>query len=88
MAEFVQQKESAARAEHGVLQLVTLLKMLRKVEWPRKEWSSLSGSDGDIAWQSRGVRLVALAWVWLLQGQMLTEGLSSQSEGCCSAHLD
>lgn len=72
VAEFIQQKERDTRAEYNVLQHirqhVTVLKMLLKVEWPREKQSLLRGRVGDLAWQRRGVQLVGLGWVWVLQG--------------------
>lgn len=92
VAEFIQQKESDTRAEYRVLQHirqhVTVLKMLEKVEWPGEKRSLLRGRDGDTAWQRRGVQSVGLGWVWVLQGQMLIENPSSQSEGSCGIHID
>lgn len=92
VAEFIEQKERDTRAEYNVLQHirqhVTGLKMLQKVEWPREKLSLLRGRVGDLAWHRRGVQLVGLGWVWVLQGWILMENLPSQSEGSCSVHIN
>lgn len=71
-------RRQCAAAYH---QRVTGLKMVQRVQWPGEKCGLLGSRDGNSAWQRWG-------WVCILQGWILTEGLTIQSGGSCINHIN